>query len=140
MKNESGIYPCGRRVLVRPDEIEETTESGLIVFGKDSDRERHEWGTSTGYLVAIGPDCWTHGVTVTHHEGTTTTTKDGFSGPFAEVGQRVSFAPQGGRMQDGKDGVSYRMLNDTDILAVVDEEVGFVSIPEARSPLGGQRG
>lgn len=142
MKNESGLYPCGRFVLVKPDEIEEKTESGVIVFARESDRERHSWGTSTGIMIAAGPDAWTHG-TQKHYEimedgrrRLVSVTVDGFGDAFAKPGDRVAFAPQGGRSQRGKDGVMYRLVNDTDILEIADEEVNFMSIPDPRKPIG----
>ena len=52
--NKSGIYPTGRRILVKPDKIEETTEGGIII--RTQDLERHQQSQSTGYLVAAGPD------------------------------------------------------------------------------------
>lgn len=50
--NETGVYPLGDRVLVRPssiDEVEATTSFGIII--PDSAKEKPEQGT----VVAVGP-------------------------------------------------------------------------------------
>lgn len=138
-KNESGIYPTGRRVVVRPDEIEETTAGGIII--RKQDAERHQQAQSTGTFVAAGPECWLHGTEKVYRvvDGEMKLVEvrvDGFADPCAAPGDRVTFAKFGGLQVLGKDGVEYRILNDMDINAHVDEGVEFNDI-EARRPVSG---
>lgn len=118
MQNTSGIYPLGDRVLIRPDEIEKTSPGGIIIVDPDA---KHAMAQSIGTVIAVGPDCW-----VDHVErGPSGTTTVGFSGPFAKPGDRVCFAKYGGLQVPGKDGQPYRIMNDVDITARVDEDVDF---------------
>jgi len=140
MKNESGITPLGRHVLVQPHEIEETTESGLIV-ARRQDLDRHQQAQTIGTFIEAGPDAWIHSAIeiyrlmdgeMKHAE----TRVERFSEDFASPGDRVSFGKFQGQDLLGKDGKRYRLLNDTSILSHVDEEVKFLDI-EARQPLSG---
>jgi co-chaperonin GroES (HSP10) len=79
---------------------------------------------SIGVVVAVGPDCW-----VDHVErGPDGVRTVGFSGPFAQPGDRVCFAKYGGLQVNGKDGQAYRIMNDVDITAKVDEEVDLTDL------------
>lgn len=118
MQNKSGIYPLGDRVLIKPDEIEKTSPGGIIIVDPE---ERHAMAQSIGTVVAVGPDCWVDHVE-RGPEGVKTV---GFSGPFAQPGDRVCFAKYGGLQVPGKDGLPYRIMNDVDITARVDDDVDF---------------
>jgi len=107
--NESGIYPVGNRVLVLPDVIEEKTEGGIFI--PDQISERHGMAQTLGILVDLGADSF-----------------DGYKENFATPGDRVCFAKYGGLSVRGKDGKQYRIINDVDITAKVDEEVVFDDI------------
>lgn len=129
--NTSGISPRGNRVLVKPDELEEQTESGIVI--PDSIRDQHQQGQATGVLVAKGGDSWV--------ESTETVSRlidgewkeverrvTGYTEPFAEVGDRVFFARYAGLIVKGLDGCEYRILNDLDITAPIDEGIEFGDI------------
>jgi chaperonin GroES len=128
MKNESGIHPCGDRVLIRPDDIEEKTEGGIIIPGSVS--ELHAMAQSIGTFIAAGPDAWTHFV---ERETNGPVKCRGYSQPFAKPGDRVAFAKYGGLQVEGKDGVVYRLMNDEDVTAIVEEGVHFTDIKSRRS-------
>lgn len=117
--NNSGIYPVGDRVLIKPDSLEETTEGGIVI--PESIHEKHALAQSIGTVIAVGPDAWIDHVEKSP-EGSKTV---GFSKPFAKPGDRVCFARYGGIQIPGKDGEEYRIMNDVDITAVVDPEVDF---------------
>jgi chaperonin GroES len=117
--NKSGIYPCGDRVLVKPDVIEETTQGGIVI--PETVLSHHMDAQTSGTLISVGPDSWKH-YTEYSNEGTTVR---GFSTPFAKVGDKVMFAKYGGQKVWGKDGVEYRVLNDIDITALIEEGVTF---------------
>ena len=116
MENRSGIYPSGDRVLVKPDPIEETTKGGIVIASTIA--EKHFLAQTSGVLVATGVDCWSD-----------------YKEPFAQIDDRVMFAKYGGLDVVGKDGEHYRILNDTDITARIDEGVTFDGI-EARKRMG----
>lgn len=127
MENTSGIYPCGNRVLILPDEIEEVTEGGIIIA--ETIAEKHAMSQTTGQLVEIGPDAFIHEVT----RGPDGTTVSGYTAPWAQSGDRICFAKYGGLMLSGKDGKEYRLMNDKDITAKVDPEVTFTGLQARKS-------
>jgi len=141
MRNESGITPVGRRVLVKPDVIEETTEGGILLPGQDL--ERHQQAISTGYLIAVGEDAFIHGVEEVYRivDGQMRLVErriDRRMAPYAKEGDRVVFAKFGGKEIPGADGQEYRLLNDEDITALADESVQFGGFGDARMPLSKQ--
>ena len=118
VENKSGIHPAGDRVLIKPDEVEKVTEGGIII---PDTNERYAMAQSIGTVVEVGPDCW-----VDHVErGPEGVKTRGFSQPFAKPGDRVCFAKYGGLQVPGKDGEQYRIMNDVDITARVEEGVDF---------------
>jgi len=112
--NNSGIHPKGDRILIRPEEVEETSQGGIILV-KDT-TQSEALAQVFGHLVAVGPDAWSD-----------------YSGPFAEVGDRVIFAKYGGLLMTGKDGVQYRIMNDTDITCGADEDLDVSSLNPRKS-------
>jgi len=140
MENRSGIEPLGRRVLVKPDEIERKTAGGIAL--PDNHLERHEQAISTGWLVAVGGDAWIHGVEDVYRlmDGEmklAETRVDRRKSEYPEVGSRVVFAKFQGKDIPGLDGEKYRLLNDEDITALADEAVEFGTF-NAREPLSKQ--
>jgi len=88
----------------------------------------------------LGPDCFKHTVEETDrfidHRWVPIKRKVvKYSEPFAELGDRISFAIYSGRQCVGQDGEEYTVMNDTDITAKVTEGVIATSI-EARKPFG----
>lgn len=106
MDNKSGIHPSGDRVLIKPDKIEEKTKGGIVIAHTIA--EQHMMAQTSGVLVATGPDCWSD-----------------YKQSFAGIGDRVMFAKYGGQVVIGKDGQEYRVLNDIDITAIIEEGVTF---------------
>lgn len=129
MQNKSGIHPCGDRVLIKPDEIEEKTEGGIIIPGTVG--ELHAMAQSIGTFIAAGPDAYMDSVT-RDSEGRIVERR-GFSQSFAKPGDRVAFAKYGGLQVNGKDGQAYRLMNDVDVTAVVEEGVNFTDL-KSRQP------
>jgi co-chaperonin GroES (HSP10) len=101
MNNTSGIYPKGHRVLILPDVVEETTESGIILsVGIERDRER--LAQLKGTIVEIGGSAW-------HDQPE----------PWAKVGDHVIFGKYSGLIYTGADDKEYRIINDLDVVATV---------------------
>jgi chaperonin GroES len=126
--NESGITPSGNRVIVKPDDVEKVTEGGIII--PDAQADSHQGAQSIGTLIAVGPDSWSH-ITekvyrvMDNQLRLAEVRKKGYSQAFAEPGDRVAFAKFGGLVVVGEDGDQYRILNDEDITAQVNEGVSF---------------
>lgn len=128
MENSSGIYPVGRHILVKPDEVEEKTEAGIVI--PDEARQRHSQAISTGVVIAMGEDVFTHGTEEVYRlvDGSMRLVErrvDGYKKPFCQVGDRICFAKFAGKGMPGKDGDQYRVMNDEDITGLADVEVAF---------------
>ena len=106
--NDSGIHPVGWRILILPREIEEKTESGIII-GTDSNRDRESMANTTGIVIEMGDQCF-----------------EDFGAPWCKVGDKVIFAKYAGLMYLGKDGKKYRVINDKDVTGTLDEDVDLV--------------
>jgi co-chaperonin GroES (HSP10) len=115
MMNNSGLHPCGDRVVIKPEVVEKTSSGGIILM--DDSVNRDAMAQVIGTLVAVGPDAWSD-----------------YSEPFAKVGDRVLFAKYGGLQNIGVDGELYRISNDTDVTARVDDDFTGET-PVAREPL-----
>jgi co-chaperonin GroES (HSP10) len=102
--NDSGLFPAGRAVLIRPYEPER--KNSAIFIPKEIEAKGHTLN-QRGIVVAIGPTAW-------HDEPQ----------PRAKVGDKVLVSPFVGYMAEGpKDGQQYRFVNDRDIFAlIVDNE------------------
>ncbi len=136
MKNKSGIYPCGNRVLVRPDDVDEMTDGGIYI--PPSVTDRHQVSACYGVVIALGPDSFKHSTEDVFKDGRLIESRiKGYSGDFAEVGDRIAFAIYAGLLQTGKDGVEYKIINDEDITCKVDEGVTQTSI-ESRKGIKAQ--
>jgi len=127
MKNESGIYPAGNRVLVHVDQIEEKVKDTMIELLPET-VEQQQSANASGTLIAIGADAFSH-VTEKKYRNIdgelrfVEATKRGYSKPFAEVGDRISFAKYSGMKYLGKDNKRYLVINDEDITCKIDKEV-----------------
>lgn len=110
------IVPCGHRVLVRQDKVDEhdivlkkAREAGLELA---LDRQtRYQFGVDEGIVVKVGATAW----------------KDFGGEPWAKEGDRVIFAKNTGKVVvdpsekelKEDDRTPYVILNDEDIVAVV---------------------
>jgi co-chaperonin GroES (HSP10) len=95
------IKPEGYKVLVKPDDIEEVTEGGIILTPQTRDQDR--LSVTRGEIVAIGPKA-----NICFRED---------DPPI--VGQRVIFAKYGGFVVEDN-GEEYRILNDEDIVGLIE--------------------
>ena len=106
--NQSGINPAGHRILIQPREVMEKSTGGIIL-NTVGGREREQMSNTTGLVVAMGPTCY-----------------DDVPKPWCKTGDKVAFAKYAGLLYTGKDGKQYRMINDGDITATLDEDVELV--------------
>ena len=101
--SEHGIQPIDRKVLVKPESFDEYTEGGIYI--PDDSREREEMGHLKADLVAVGAQAF-----------------EDIENPDMRpsAGMKISIARYSGYLIKGKDGVNYRIINDTDVVAVLD--------------------
>jgi len=102
--NKSGFLPLGHRLLVKPDEVEKKTQSGIILAQETTGRD--EMAQIRGTVVAVGDGCW----------------RDTPTPSWASPGDRVVFGKYSGLMWEGFDGKKYRILNDLDVVGRLEEE------------------
>lgn len=106
MKNGSGILPTEYKVLVQPIKVEDKTKGGIIL--PDETKERDQFAQMQGVLVAISPLAFTYA-----------NADDWAGAEKPKPGDKVLFAKFAGAAVKGKDGESYRIVNDKDISAVL---------------------
>ena len=110
MSNVSGITPLLNRVLLKPLFVVNKSAGGIIL-ATDEMSEREQMANTTGEVVGIGPDAFKD---------------EGYNEPPIKVGDKIIFAKYAGLLYRGKDGVHYRMINDTDITGTLDSDVDLV--------------
>lgn len=102
-RNNSGLKPLGRAVLVMPYEPE--LKKGIIELPQQV-RERTIMVETRAVVVDIGPAAW-----------------DDEKEPRAKVGDKVLISKFAGALATGtRDGKQYRLVNDRDIYAGIMEE------------------
>lgn len=130
--NKSGIHPVLDRVLIRPDEVEKVTAGGIIIA--DTISERHAMAQSIGTFIEAGPDAYTQYTDVWRYsDGSSATMTRGYKGTPCKPGDKVAFAKYGGLQVEGKDGQVYRLMNDEDITAIIEEGVSFTDLKSRQS-------
>lgn len=103
IENKSGIWPVGISVLVLPDPILQTTESGIVI-STDTQQEREEMGQTDAVVIAISPDAF-------------------FDEKIrCKVGDRIIMARHSGMVRLGNDNLSYRLIRDHDVVALLEKE------------------
>jgi co-chaperonin GroES (HSP10) len=110
MKNESGLKPTEFNVLIRMDPVEDRTASGLFI--PPTKVERDELACDEGTLVAASPLAFSY---------VSTDERPAWEGEQPQVGDRVLFAQFDGRLWK-RDGVTYRILKDKSIVAVIEPQ------------------
>lgn len=105
--NPSGIIPMDLRILVRPDTVEEKSKGGIIL--PESAQEKEKYAQCKATVVAIGENAFEEAAS----------RSPAFVKP--QPGTRVLIAKYGGVLLKGNDGVEYRIMNDEDIIARLEE-------------------
>jgi co-chaperonin GroES (HSP10) len=105
--NTSGIQPVEYKILILPEQAEETDETlkrakaaGLVLVDKTTEREK--MAQVKGRLVAAGGNAF-----------------EDWAGQVPQLGDVVWFAKYAGYVVKGDDGQEYRLANDKDISAVL---------------------
>lgn len=110
------IKALGYRLVVRPDKVETTTESGIVIA---VDEKLEKTGVQKGIVISVGPSAWKAHREVdengTEHNGA----------PWAKPGDYVLFARHAGRFYfdpfepEGEN--EYLVMNDEDLIGVICE-------------------
>jgi chaperonin GroES len=100
-----GIKPTGHMLLVLPTEVEVTTKSG-IVLATATQSQRESSSQSEAIVIDRGNTAYSEQ-----------------AAPWCEIGDKVVFAKYAGTICQGKDGKTYRLINDLDVKAILEEEV-----------------
>lgn len=109
VKNESGLRPLGRAVLVKPYDLEVKTESRIVI--PDTAKDRARMVEQRAIVVEVGPMAWDDEVN-----------GEGFKVPRAKPGDKVFITQFAGMLVKGvKDGKDYRLVNDRDIYCGIEE-------------------
>lgn len=105
MENKSGITPLGHRLLVLPNEVEEVSQGGIII-AIGTGKEREQLSQVMGVVVEVGATCW----------------KDQSVGDWVKPGDTIMFGKYSGLITVGKDEVQYRLINDLDVVALLNQD------------------
>ena len=101
--NKSGIEPVEYKVLIEPLDVDEKTESGIVLAKSITDKEK--MAQVKGTLIDIGGNAF-----------------EDWNGKVPKAGDGVYFAKYAGYVIKGIDGKEYRLANDKDISAIIREE------------------
>lgn len=100
------IHPTGHRVLVKLKQVEEVTPGGIVLPGRQAERETKAMQEAT--VVELGRTAFR-------------AFDDGH--PWCKVGDVVMIAKYSGEdRKDEKTGHIYRIINDEDIFATLEQE------------------
>lgn len=103
MKNESKIKPVEFKVLVLPDTVEEMMANGLYV--PEVTRDKEQLGQVVGTLIDVGGSAFS----------------DWGDSRKPQPGDRIYFAKYAGYIVKGKDKKEYRIANDKDVAAIIED-------------------
>lgn len=99
-----GLRATGFALIVAVPPVEEKTAGGLYL--PDSAKEKERLTAVQGRIVSMSPAAFDHA---------------DFSGSAPSIGNVVQFAKLAGVMTTGADGREYRIIQDKDVMAIVEE-------------------
>jgi co-chaperonin GroES (HSP10) len=99
-----GLRATGFAMIVAVAPVAEQSKGGIFI--PDSAREKEKLTGVQGRVVSKSPACFDHGQ---------------FGDAVPELGDIVQFAKLAGVMTTGADGREYRIIQDKDVMAIVEE-------------------
>lgn len=99
------IVPLLHTVLIKPDEVETKTASGIVIPDMVTDKERK--AMECGTVVTVGPRAFID---------------YGRDPTILKGGDRVSYTRYSGKVIKDTDGVEYVLVNDIDLLAKISDD------------------
>ena len=97
--DSSKLEPVGDRILIKPFVIEEKSAGGIVLASETVDKEA--MAQIQAVVIKLGPEAY---------QGRT---------PWCKEGDKVLFAKYTGLLYKGEDGNDYRIVRDTDVIAVI---------------------
>ncbi len=107
------VKPTGYHILVKVEEVEETTESGIVIATK-TENKREQGGHDAGTVVAIGPTAYDG---YAGCDGDTAQERAAMWG--FQVGDKVQFERYNGKLLDLPGMENHRVIQDSNIIAVI---------------------
>lgn len=102
------IIPTGYRILVKPDDIEKVTKSGIVLV---TDEKLERVAQHVGTIVSVGRQAWK------------AFSKKYDGQPWASVGDRIIYSKYAGKfVKDPETNEQFVILNDEDVVAIVTGE------------------
>jgi len=96
------LVPILHRIILKLDDVETKTESGIIIPEQVTNKERK--AVEVGTVISLGSTCF----------------KDyGESADLVKVGDRVTIAKYSGKDVVDIDGTTYTICNDEDIICIL---------------------
>ena len=113
---ESVLELVGHRVAVKVDEVQTTSEGGIVLV---QDEKLELVKTQTGCVVDYGPEAWKAYRTVDANG------REVNGRPWVQKGQRVLFSKYSSKfVEDPETGEVFALMNDNDIIArIVDKRL-----------------
>lgn len=109
------LKPTGYYILVKMEEIELTSEGGIIIATKE-ENQREQAGHDIGIISAIGPTAWTG------FQGCDAETAEGRAAQWGcKVGDKVEFSRYDGKVPRYEEFQNYRIIQDAHIIGVIEE-------------------
>jgi len=109
--NESGIFPTGTKVLVRPIKTERVTSGGIFI--PEAEAAKYDAGGCKAEVIAVGPCAF--------QEDKEYMRRNEMDGVIPRVGNFIFMAKWAGNPVPGKDG-EYRIINDEDVTAILENK------------------
>ncbi len=95
------ITAPGFRLIIKPDEVEEKTASGILLA---LDKKLEKGATDKGTIVSIGPIAWQ--------------AFKPYVGDWAKVGDYIGYARYAGKWVTDTDGIEYLVIDDQDVVCI----------------------
>ena len=98
--NKSGVVPVEYKVVVLPEQVKTESDGGIVFTQETIDAD--EMAQTDGVLVEVSDMAF-----------------NDWKCRIPKVGERVKFARYAGITEVGKDGLTYRIIKDQDIVAIL---------------------
>lgn len=109
------LKPTGYYVLVKMEEVEVTSEGGIILSTKE-EGEREQKGHDIGTIVSMGPTSWSG------FQGCDAVTAEARAEQWGcKVGDKVEFNRYEGKTPRYEEFQDYRIIQDAHIIGVIGE-------------------
>lgn len=112
--NSSGIFPIEEKVLVKPLKSERVTQGGIVI--PESEANKQDMAQVKAEVVAVGTRAFEYTYEFARRYD--------LSYRIPKPGDCVAMARYAGYVIKGSDGESYRIINDQDITAILEESNG----------------